>query len=286
MMAAEVMMRHFMLLVGMGTALIASAACGATPRRPVAAAAVADAADTVRRLLADGHPPDDAEEDGITPVMWAARYGAINAMAVLLDAGADANARDKNNGWTPLLHAVHKQQPQAVRLLLERGADANTAGSGGVTPLLMAADDPDPSTVKALLEYGANPRAEAPGGATPLTRAVSGGAMTDIDRPLLGGCRRATVGALMAHDPTLRVARNAAGLQAIWWARFHGCEEVLQLIGERPTKPGQTIVSLGGILHQHVREAEPAGERREGPVRGKQPDAPTATPSTDAPAPR
>ena len=110
--------------------------------------------------------------------------------------------------------------------------------------------------------------------------------MTDIDRPLLGGCRRATVGALMAHDPALRVARNAAGLQAIWWARFHGCEEVLQLIGERPTQPGQTIVSLGGILHQHVQEVEPAVERRVEEARGKQPDAPTPTPSKAVPSPR
>jgi len=271
-MAQEVIVRRFMLLVGMGTALIASGACGAGPRRPVAEAAVADAADAVRRLLADGHPPDDAGEDGITPVMWAARYGSVHAMTVLLDAGADANARDTHNGWTPLLHAIHGQRPEAVRLLLERGADANAAAPGGVTPLLMAADDPDPSNVKALLESGANPRASGPGGTTPLTQAVSGGAMTDIDRPLLGGCRRATVAALMAHDPTLRVARDAAGLQAIWWARFHGCEEVLQLIGEQPTQPGQTIVSGVGILRQELRE--------------KQQDASAPRPATDAQSPR
>jgi len=279
-------MRHFMLLLGMGTSLIASAACSATPQRPIAAAAVADAAETVRRLLADGNPPEDAGEDGITPLMWAARYGAVQAMTLLLDAGADVNARDDRNRWTPLLHAIHKQRPRAVRLLLERGADANAATPGGVTPLLMAADDPDPSMVKALLEYGANPRAEGPGGTTPLTQAVSGGAMTDIDRPLFGGCRQATVSALMTHDPTLRVARNAAGLQAIWWARFHGCEDVLQSIGERPTKPGQTIISVGGILHQRVREVEQAGDHRADSRHGKQPDAPTPTPSTDAPSRR
>jgi ankyrin repeat protein len=249
-------MRPFMLLVGMGTSLLASAACGAPPQGPLASAAVTNAAEAVRRLLAAGHSPDESGEDGITPLMWAARYGAVQSMTVLLDAGADANARDNNNHWTPLLHAIHTQRAHAVRLLLERGADATTAAPGGVTPLLMAADDPDPSTVKALLEYGANPRAEGPGGVTPLTQAVSGGAMTDIDRPLLGGCRRATVGALLAHDPTLRVARNAAGLQAIWWARFHGCEEVLQLIGEQPTKPGQTIVSSAGILRQDLREKQ------------------------------
>ena len=211
-------MRHFMLLLGMGTSLLASSACATPPNGPLARAAVADGADAIRRLLAAGYPPDESSDDGITPLMWAARYGATHSMAALLDAGADANARDHNNRWTPLLHAVHKQRPQAVRLLLERGAEADAAAPGGLTPLLMAAADTDPSTVEVLLEYGANPRAEGPGGATPLTQAVSGGAMTDIDRPLLGGCRRATVNALMTHDPTLRVARTAVGLQAIWWA--------------------------------------------------------------------
>ncbi len=276
-------MRHFMLSLGMGTSLLAVSACSAPPKGPLAAAAVTNAADVVRRLLADGHAPDESGDDGITPLMWAARSGASQSMTVLLDAGADANARDHNNRWTPLLHAVHKQRPQAVRLLLERGADANAA-PGGLTPLLMAAADTDPSTVEALLEYGANPRAEGPGGATPLTQAVSGGAMTDIDRPLFGGCRRATVNALMTHDPTLRVARTAVGLQAIWWARFHGCAEVLQLIGEQPTRRGQTAVSLGGVLHQRLRELEPAVERRADQVPGKPPDAPTSTPARDAPS--
>src|SRR5258708_10666237 len=188
-------MRHFMLLLGMGTSLIASAACRATAQRPVAVAAIADAADTVRRLIADGHSREDAGEDGITPVMWAARYGAVNAMAALLDAGADANARDRNNGWTPLLHAIHTHRPDAVRLLLEGGADANAAATSGLTPLLMAAGDADPSAVKALLEHGANPRTEGPGGATPLAQAVSGGALSDIDRPFLGGCRPAILDA-------------------------------------------------------------------------------------------
>jgi len=282
----EAVMRHFMLLLGMGTSLIASSACVTSPKGPLAAAAVANAADVVRRLLADGHPPDEAGEDGITPLMWAARYGAIHSMTALLDAGADANARDRGNEWTPLLHAIHKQRPNAVRLLLERGADANAPAPGGTTPLLMAADDPDPSTVKALLEYGADPHAQGPGGTTPLSQAVSGGAMTDIDRPLFGGCRRATVGALMDHDPSLRVTHNAAGMQAIWWARFHGCEEVLQLIGEQPTKPGQTAISGVGVLRQHVRDIEPSVERLADQVHGKQPDEPRPTPSKDARSPR
>lgn len=248
-------MRPFLFFLGMGTSLIASQACGARPQRPLAAAAVSDAVDEVRRLLEAGDPPDDADTHGLTPLMWAARDNALAAMAVLLDAGANVNARDTNNHWTPLLHAIHKQRPPAVSVLLERGADPNAAAPGGIAPILMAADDADPAMVRLLLAHGANPRIEGPGGVTPLTQAVSGGAMTDfIDRPLLGGCHPATVRALLAHDPGLRVAHDAAGLQAIWWARFHGCEEVLHLIGERPTNPGQTIVSGVGILRQELRE--------------------------------
>jgi hypothetical protein len=38
--------------------------------------------------------------------------------------------------------------------------------------------------------------------------------------------------ALIAHDPALRLKRNSAWNDAIWWARFQRCEEVLRLIGE------------------------------------------------------
>ena len=248
-------MRHFTLLVGLGMSVIAAEACAARPQRPVASAAVANAADTLRRLLAEGHPVDEVNAGGLTPLMWAARYGAIDTMTILLDAGADVQARDTHNVWTPLLHAIHTQRAVAVRLLLERGADANAATPNGITPLLMAADDPDPSTVKALLEYGANPRVEGPGGATPLTQAVSGGAMTDIDRPLLGGCRPATVRALLEHDPTLRVPQTFAGHQALWWARFHGCGEVLNAVD---FQAANAIRRVGDVdLEEAVRNARP-----------------------------
>ena len=200
------MTRRAMLFLGMGASLIASHACAA----------------------------DERDQDGLTPLMWAARFGAVDAMAVLLDAGADPNGRDARNRWTPLLHAIHRQQPAAVRLLLAHGADPNAASPGNVTPLMMAADDRDPSTVRLLLAHGADADALGPGGRTALTQAVSGGALTDLtDRPLLGGCHPDTVRALIEHDPALRLPDNFAGRQALWWARFHRCEAVLKMLGER-----------------------------------------------------
>jgi ankyrin repeat protein len=223
-------MHRFMLFVGMGTALLGATACAAAPSLPLAIVAARNAVATVRQLLADGHEPDERDADGLTSLMWAARSGAVDAMAALLDGGADPNARDRRHGWTPLLHALHRRQIDAVRVLLERGADPN-ARTDALTPLLMAAPDADPAFVTLLLRYGADPHARGSGGATALSQAVSGGALSDIDRPLLGGCRTESVRALRAHDPTLSMPDTIAGHHALWWAKFHGCEEVLNLVG-------------------------------------------------------
>jgi ankyrin repeat protein len=223
-------MYRFMLLVGMGTALIAANACGHGPSLPLALVAARNAVATVRQLLDDGHDPDERGPDGITPLMWAARHGAVDAMTVLLDGRADPNARDNRNAWTPLLHAIHRRQVDAVRLLLDRGADPN-ARTEALTPLMMAAPDPNPVFVKLLLAHGADPTARGYGGATALTQAVSGGAMSDIDRPLLGGCHPETVRALKEHDPTVDLPDTVAGWHAVLWAKFHGCEDVLNLVG-------------------------------------------------------
>lgn len=223
-------MGRYTLFAGMGLSLLAASACGAGPTLPLALVAARNAVGTVRQLLAEGHGADERDAGGLTALMWAARSGAVDAMTALLDAGADPNARDHRNGWTPLIHAIHKQNLDAVRLLLERGADPNIRTEAS-TPLMMAAADIDPSYVKLLLDYGADPRARGEGGATALTQAVSGGALTDIDRPLLGGCRTETVRALKTHDPTLDMPDSIAGWEALWWAKFHGCQEVLNLVG-------------------------------------------------------
>lgn len=75
----------------------------------------------VKERLAAGDCPNERGRDRETPLMVAAREGYVRIMETLLDAGADAGARDVF-GKTALIHAFLGNQEAAVRLLLARGA--------------------------------------------------------------------------------------------------------------------------------------------------------------------
>ncbi len=228
-------MHRFMLLLGLAAALIATSACDPRPETPLTQAAARNDVNALRRLLDDGHQADEGG-DSWTALIWASRSGSIEAITLLLDSGADVNLPGSTgDNWdaTPLQHAILARQPASARLLLDRGADPKrAAGPGSPTPLILAAGDTDPAILKLLLAHGADPTVEDEHGATPLSRAVSAGTFSGPDRPMFGGCRVETVRALIAHDPGLRLKRNSTWNDAIWWARFQRCGDVLRLIGE------------------------------------------------------
>ena len=55
--------------------------------------------------------------------MVASRTGNVDAMKVLLDHGADVNAKETLRGTTPLMWAADEGHAPAIKLLIERGAD-------------------------------------------------------------------------------------------------------------------------------------------------------------------
>src|SRR5262245_53537800 len=184
-------MHCFMLRLGLGAALL-TGACAQRPHTPLTQAAVRNDVAALRQLLADGHKADEGG-DSWTALIWAARSGSIDAITLLLDAGADVNLPGSTgDDWdaTPLQHAILERQPAVVRLLLDRGADLNRgAGPGSLAPIFLAAGDTDPAILNLLLAHGADPTVEDENGATPLSRAVSAGTLNGPDRPMFGGCR-------------------------------------------------------------------------------------------------
>ena len=161
----------------------------------------------------------------VTSLERAARTGDIATIRALAAAGADVNAPNpRGTRWTPLLHAIHKDQRRSVDTLIALGADVNRASPSGLSPLEMAAGNGQSPIVKRLLAAGADPR--APG---VFTAAVSGGALSDIDRPLDGTCNPEIVRSLLERAPDLRLPRSARGHMSYWFARLNQCEAVLSM---------------------------------------------------------
>src|SRR5581483_2561078 len=118
-------MPRLLLLLWLGAPLLANSSCAQGPGTPLSQAAGRNDVVALRQLLDEGHHADEADNSW-TPLIWAARSGSLDAINLLLDAGADVNRPGSTgDGWnaTPLQHAILQRQPAAVRLLLDRGAD-------------------------------------------------------------------------------------------------------------------------------------------------------------------
>jgi len=117
-------------------------------------------AQKARLLLEAGADPNAESPEG-TPLCFAASWGELESVRILLDHGADSNLIEDADatGVTPLIWAVQKGHTEVARLLLERAADPNLAPSGGITPLMAAAMRGSIALTQLLLEHDADPAA-------------------------------------------------------------------------------------------------------------------------------
>ena len=75
----------------------------------------------------------------------------------LLEAGADVNAKSKNNcGYTPLHMACERGHEQIVRLLIANGAKVNVKSMRGWTPLHWSCYEGYEPIKSILISYGAD----------------------------------------------------------------------------------------------------------------------------------
>lgn len=90
-------------------------------------------------IIRGGTPADrgrrDPAQGGMTPLLFAARQGHVDAAKLLLAAGADLNAREANDMW-PLLTAIsNNQMPMAEFLLQQDGVVINSQDWYGRSPI-------------------------------------------------------------------------------------------------------------------------------------------------------
>ena len=108
------------------------------PNKEIIKAAKSGHLERVKLLLA-AHPEliHARDSDGSTPLHCATWKGHTEVVALLLDAGADVNARNSNEHWgtTPLHAAAHANQAIIAQMLIDHGADLHARDLAGQPPM-------------------------------------------------------------------------------------------------------------------------------------------------------
>jgi ankyrin repeat protein len=122
---------------------------------PLADAAFAKKFDIMKLLLQSGAKVDAPDHRGV-PLLLSTGFFDPTVTTILLDAGADTNAVDRE-GETALMKASGHGGKETVKVLIEHHADVNRKDVKGRTALMHAAAGYDSDAIPLLLENGADP---------------------------------------------------------------------------------------------------------------------------------
>ena len=161
----------------------------------------------LRASLRRGEDPNVVSADGTTALHWAAYRDDLEAVDLLVHAGAFIGAVNRY-GVKPLSLAAARGYAAVVERLLEAGADGNTTLPGGETAVMSAARAGSVDAVEALLAGAADPNArEETRGQTALMWAAGEGHAEVIRVLLAAGAELQAV----SHAPANAAAANGTG---------------------------------------------------------------------------
>ena len=115
-----------------------------------------------------------------TPLMWASNKGNVDAMNVLINAGANKTI-ESADGDTWLHYAVDLNCSKEVLLaVIDLGADVNATNKRNETPLMWASNKGNVDAMNVLINAGANKTIECADGNTWLHYAVNGNCSKEV----------------------------------------------------------------------------------------------------------
>ncbi|WP_408097092.1 ankyrin repeat domain-containing protein [Peredibacter sp. HCB2-198] len=95
------------------------------------------------------------DELGRTPLLYSTQLNRVEMAKILIENGADVNARDAKHD-TPYLYAGAEGKNEILAMTLEKGADLKSTNRYGGTALIPAAEKGHLETVKMLLKTKIN----------------------------------------------------------------------------------------------------------------------------------
>ncbi len=153
-----------------GAMWVAAKVTGDTKEEPPLIEAVEESdLKRAQKLIAKGADVNQQNSYGYSALFLAAASGDTKIVKLLLDAGANVNARGPTG--SALARAAQQGNPEIVRLLLQAGAELEAKDSSGWTALFSAAMTGNSEIVEILLKAGANINARANNGWTALKEA-------------------------------------------------------------------------------------------------------------------
>jgi ankyrin repeat protein len=146
--------------LGPGKPVVTAPLPGVAPENvePWAETILFGSAADVQRLLDGGLDPDAATKSGGTTALMMAAPDA-GKMKVLIDRGANVNARSETKYTALMVATQHRESTAAVRLLLSHGADASQSQGQplfNADPLFLAAYAGNAQVLPDLLKAGAS----------------------------------------------------------------------------------------------------------------------------------
>jgi ankyrin repeat protein len=176
----------------------------------------------VNGFLSAGTDPNvRSENNNETALIYAASHGQPELIDVMLQNGADVNAKDLQN-YTALLRALQKDQDEIVeKIIAQPKVDLNAQGNGkAATVLMYYVQHGDENKVRALLQRGANPKLTDADGDTALHLAAQSRTAVNLVRLLLNS----------GADPN---AKNNLGGTPLMWAAVYGNDDAARLLLEK-----------------------------------------------------
>ena len=194
-------------------------------------------------LLRANADPNARDSEGSTPLHWASRIGPwwvedLPGLSVY-DALLQAGA-DLNSrdgsGHSPLHMAVSTRDLEKMTLLLKAGANLNVRDQYGESPFHLAVESFSPAIVSGLLDSGADPMARDWYDRTPLHRAARENRDPEVIAMLVAS----------GADPH---AVDGDGLTPLHYAAWDGSPEVIEALLEARAAPNSQGKSGSTPLH-------------------------------------
>ena len=109
--------------------------------------------EAVKKTLADGADVNAKDDNGWTPLHWAAGIGHKEVSEYLITMGADVNAKT-SLGSTPLHGAAMGGHKEIAERLIAKGTDVNAQSEKGRTPLDWATEKNRTEVADLLRKHG------------------------------------------------------------------------------------------------------------------------------------